>query len=679
MSNPLLENPVLPVFSDIEAAHVEPAIDELLQRCRSNLRQVLDGVKQGPVSWETLVAPLEEQDDILNKAWSPVSHLNSVKNSESLRAAYTSTLSRLTAYGTEVGQNSELCEAYKALVASPAYEQLSQPRKAMLQHALRDFHLAGVDLPADKKKQAADLQQRLSELNTRFANNVLDATQGWFRQITDETQLQGLPDTARGLARQAAEQRELDGWVFTLDIPSYLAVVTHADDRSLREELYTAYATRASELGPNAGQWDNGPLMAEILQLRHQLANLLGFDDYAALSLATKMAENRAQVEEFLLDLAQKSRAMAEQDLQELRDFASQRDGVDELQAWDQAYYSEKLKLQKFSISQEQLRPYFPAPKVVAGMFAIVERLFDVQLREASADVWHPDVKYYELQQGGEVIAGFYLDLYARANKRGGAWMDVCRTRRVAADGLQLPIAYLTCNFTPAVGATPALLTHDEVTTLFHEFGHGLHHMLTSIDVAAVSGISGVAWDAVELPSQFLENWCWQEEAIALISGHYQSGEPLPQELLDNLLAAKNCQSALQMLRQIEFAVFDLRLHGTYNPQQPQPVLEVLQQVRDAVAVIHPPAFNRFPNSFTHIFAGGYAAGYYSYKWAEVLSADAFSRFEEEGIFNSQVGADFRQQILERGGSAEAMELFKAFRGREPSVDALLRHSGIAA
>ncbi len=679
MSNPLLENPVLPTFSAIEAAHVEPAIDELLQRCRSNLRQVLDGVKQGPVSWERLVAPLEEQDDILNKAWSPVSHLNSVKNSESLRAAYTSTLSKLTAYGTEVGQNSELCEAYKALVASPAYEQLSQPRKAMLEHALRDFHLAGVDLPADKKKQAADLQQRLSELNTRFANNVLDATQGWFKQITDEAQLQGLPDTARSLARQAAQQRELDGWVFTLDIPSYLAVVTHADDRSLREELYTAYATRASELGPNAGQWDNGPLMAEILQLRHQLANLLGFDDYAALSLATKMAESRAQVEEFLLDLAQKSRAMAEQDLQELRDFAREQDGVDELQAWDQAYYSEKLKLQKFSISQEQLRPYFPAPKVVAGMFAIVERLFDVQLREASADVWHPDVKYYELQQGGEVIAGFYLDLYARANKRGGAWMDVCRTRRVAADGLQLPIAYLTCNFTPAVGDTPALLTHDEVTTLFHEFGHGLHHMLTSIDVAAVSGISGVAWDAVELPSQFLENWCWQEEAIALISGHYQSGEPLPQALLDNLLAAKNFQSALQMLRQIEFAVFDLRLHGTYNPQQPQPVLEVLQQVRDAVAVIHPPAFNRFPNSFTHIFAGGYAAGYYSYKWAEVLSADAFSRFEEEGIFNARVGADFRQQILERGGSAAAMELFKAFRGREPSVDALLRHSGIAA
>lgn len=678
MSNPLLDNPQLPPFSAITADQVEPAIESLIADCRSSLEQVLESSMASGVSWENLVAPLEEQDDRLGKAWSPVGHLNAVLNSEALRDAYTSSLSKLTAYSTEVGQNLSLCKAYQSLADSEQFSDLSQAQQTAVEHALRDFRLAGVDLPEEKKVRYSELKQRLSELSTEFSNNVLDATQGWFKHLEEPEALQGLPDSALALAQQAAEQKQLSGYVITLDIPAYLAVMTHADNRQLREEIYTAYCTRASDQGPTAGQWDNAPLIDEILALRHELALLLGFDNYAERSLATKMASNCDQVEDFLLQLAQKSQTAAQQDLKELQEFAQQLDNIEQLKAWDQAYYSEKLREQKYAISQEELRPYFPVARVVNGMFDVVANLFDITIEQAHADVWHEDVHFYEVHRDGVAIAQFYLDLYARENKRGGAWMDECRVRRTSAKQLQLPVAYLTCNFTPAVGDKPALLTHNEVVTLFHEFGHGLHHMLTKIDVASVSGINGVAWDAVELPSQFLENWCWEKSVIPMISGHYESGEALPEDLLNNLLAAKNFQSAMQMLRQVEFALFDFRLHRRYDPAHPKPVQQVLDEVRQQVAVMAPPEFNRFQNGFSHIFAGGYAAGYYSYKWAEVLSSDAFSRFEEEGIFNRETGQSFLNEVLEKGGSEAAMALFKGFRGREPSIDALLRHSGIA-
>lgn len=680
MPNPLLGHSQLPPFSAIRAEHVEPAINSLIELGRTHLAAVLAQAQEQGVRWDNLVEPLEEEDDRLSKAWSPVAHLNAVLNSDELRQAYTNSIAKLTAYSTEVGQNKALCDAYQALANSDEFAQLTLEQRTTVEHALRDFRLAGVDLPEADKKTYSELKQRLSELSTQFSNNVLDATQGWYKHIEDVSELAGLPSNALALAQQAAEQKSLSGYVVTLDIPSYLAVMMHADNRSLREEVYTAYATRASDQGPMAGQWDNAALIEEILDLRHRLANLLGFSNYAERSLATKMAETCDQVESFLLELAEKSKPAAQADYDELKAFALQRDGLAEFQAWDQAYYSEKLREQKYAISQEELRPYFPAEKVVVGMFDVVSRLFDIQIVEAEAEVWHKDARFYAVKQQGQVVAQFYLDLYARANKRGGAWMDVCRARRQTADGLQLPVAYLTCNFTPAVGDKPALLTHDEVVTLFHEFGHGLHHMLTKIGTAAVSGINGVAWDAVELPSQFLENWCWEKEVIPMISGHYQTGEPLPENLLNNLLAAKNFQSAMQMLRQIEFALFDFRLHRNYGSgpsDSPRSVHDVLNAVREEIAVAQPPSFNRFQNSFSHIFAGGYAAGYYSYKWAEVLSSDAYARFEEEGIFNADTGQSFRREILEKGGAQDAMTLFKNFRGREPNTEALLRHSGI--
>ena len=557
MTNPLLDNPALPPFSAINASHVEPAIDAILADCRQTLKDVVAKALAQGASWNNLVAPLEEQDDRLGKAWSPVGHLNAVLNSEELRQAYTNSLSKLTAYSTEVGQNKELWQAYQALADSESFADLDGAQQTAVDHALRDFRLAGVDLPDQQKARFSELKQRLSELSTQFSNNVLDATQGWFKHIESVDDLSGLPESAIALAHQAAEQKSLAGYVISLDIPAYLAVMTHSNNRALREEIYTAYCTRASDSGPTAGQWDNTPLIDEILKLRHELAQLLGFENYAERSLATKMADDCDQVEDFLLQLANKSQVAAQQDLDELRAFAKQVDGLVELQAWDHAYYSEKLREQKYSVSQEELRPYFPAETVVNGMFEVVSRLFGITIRKSTADLWHQDVGFYDIYQDEELIAQFYLDMFARENKRGGAWMDECRVRRTSEQSLQLPVAYLTCNFTPAVGAKPPLLTHNEVVTLFHEFGHGLHHMLTHIEVAAVSGINGVAWDAVELPSQFLENWCWEKSVIPLISGHYETGEALPDALLNNLLAAKNFQSAMQMLRQVEFALFD--------------------------------------------------------------------------------------------------------------------------
>ncbi|QEI13830.1 oligopeptidase A [Cellvibrio japonicus] len=680
MTNPLLHAHVLPPFSQIQPEHIEPAIRQLIDEGRSQLQQLLAELKNP--TWETLVAPLEAQGDKLDQAWAPVSHLNSVANSEALRQAYNTCIGLLTDYSTEFSQNQALYRAYQQLADSTAYAHLTQAQKQTIDNALRDFRLGGVALNDADQKRYGEIQKRLSELSTRFSNNLLDATQAWYKHFDNADALAGLPESALAQAAQAAAQKDLQGYVVTLDFPSYYAVIMYADNRALREEIYRAYVTRASAEGKkadgsSAAEFDNTAIISETLALRHELAQLLGFNNYAERSLASKMAESPAQVLQFLNELASKSKPFAERDYAELKAFAASQ-GCTDLQAWDTTYYSEKLRVAKYAVSQEELRPYFPAETVIAGMFTVVQRLFGIEVKQNSEfDSYHPDLRFYNIHKDGETIASFYLDLFARDKKKGGAWMADCRVRRNTGSAVQLPVAFLTCNFTPPVGDTPSLLTHDEVTTLFHEFGHGLHHMLTQIDVAAVSGINGVAWDAVELPSQFMENWCWEPEAIPLISGHYQTGEPLPQALLDKMLAAKNFQSGLQMIRQLEFSLFDFRLHAEYNPHTPQTAQQVLNDVRAQVAVIVPPAFNRFENSFSHIFAGGYAAGYYSYKWAEVLSADAYSRFEEEGIFNRTTGESFLTEILQQGGSKAPMELFKNFRGREPHIDALLRHSGI--
>jgi oligopeptidase A len=675
-ANPLLSMDGLPPFSQIRPEHVEPAIDFLLADNRQRIEVLLDGL--GTPTWDALVAPIEEWEDRLSRAWSPVGHLNAVMNNEALRSAYNACLPKLSDYATEMGQNARLFRAYEAVAQSAA--ALDEGQRKVLENALRDFHLSGIDLPAEQKARFKAISQELSQLTSKFEENLLDATNAWSKQITDESELAGLPPSAKDLARQTAEQRDLQGWLLTLDFPSYYPVLTYADDRGLRRELYEAYHTRASERGPHAGQFDNTAAMERILALRHELAQLLGFSNYAERSLAKKMARSTADVVAFLEDLARRSRPQAERELAELTAFARERDGLEALEAWDVAYYSEKLREQRYAFSQEEVRPYFPATRVVPGLFAVAERLFGVTIREVGGvDVWHPDVRFYEIRYpAGELRGQFYLDLYARPKKRGGAWMDDCRGRMRHGEHLQTPVAYLTCNFTPPVGGKPSLLTHDEVETLFHEFGHGLHHMLTGVDYPPVAGINGVAWDAVELPSQFLENWCWEREALDLIAGHFETGAPIPDDLYRRMKAAKNFQSAMQMVRQLEFALFDFRLHLGYDPARGGRVYDTLDAVRREVAVVRYPELNRMPHGFSHIFAGGYAAGYYSYKWAEVLSADAFSLFEERGVFDPDTGRSFRENILERGGSRDAMDLFVAFRGREPRIDALLRHSGIA-
>ena len=674
--NPLLQAFDLPPYSAIRPAHVEPAVDAILADNRAAIAELLQR-QSGTPSWDGLVLALDELNARLGRAWSPVSHLNAVCNNAELRAAYEACLPKLSEYATELGQNRALFEAYQALAASPEAAGFEVAQQTILEHALRDFRLSGIDLPAAEQQRYGEIQMKLSELGSQFSNQLLDATQAWTKQVSDEAALAGLTESAKAQMKQAAEAKGLDGWLITLEFPSYFAVMTYADDRALREEVYAAYCTRASDQGPNAGQHDNGPVMAQILDLRQELAQLLGFANYAELSLASKMADSTEQVLHILRDLAQRSKAFAAHDLAEVQAFAADQ-GCADLQSWDVGYYSEKLREQRYSISQEILRAYFPIDKVLGGLFAIVEKLYGIQIKELSGfDSWHPDVRLFEISENGQHVGRFFFDLYARANKRGGAWMDGARDKRRDASGeLISPVANLVCNFTSAVGDKPALLTHDEVTTLFHEFGHGLHHLLTRVEHAGASGINGVAWDAVELPSQFMENWCWEPEGLALISGHYQSGEPLPQDLLDKMLAAKNFQSGLMMVRQLEFSLFDFELHANHGDGRS--VLQVLEGIRDEVSVLRPPAYNRFPNSFAHIFSGGYAAGYYSYKWAEVLSADAFSRFEEEGVFNSDTGRAFREAILARGGSREPMQLFVDFRGREPSIDALLRHLGLS-
>ncbi len=679
MHNPLLDMQDLPPFCALRPEHMEPAIDAVLDDNRTRLETLLAANEPG--TWDSLMQPLEEMDNRLNRIWSPISHMNAVVNSKDLRAAYNACLPKLSDYATELSHNTRLYQAIRAIADGPEYAHLDPAQRKIIDNDLRDFHLGGVDLPKDKKARFKTIQQTLSTLTSKFEENLLDATHAWTRHITREAELDGLPDSARAMARQAAEERELDGWVLTLDFPAYYAVLTHAEDRALREMLYRAYTTRASDQGGHC-EWDNTDIMAQLLALRHEAAQLLGFANFAERSLATKMAHDPQQVLDFLNDLARRSRPMAERELAELRAFACEHHAHGDLQAWDIAYYSEKLRCHLFDISQETLKPYFPAPQVIHGMFEVVRRLYGLDIQEVEGtDTWHPDVRFYAIRDSEGALRGrFYLDLYARAKKRGGAWMDECISRLRHADAsLQRPVAYLTCNFTPPVGEQPALLTHDEVTTLFHEFGHGLHHMLTRIDHLGVSGISGVPWDAVELPSQFMENWCWEREALDLIAAHHQTGTTLPKALYDKMIAARNFQSGMQMLRQMELSLFDFHLHLDYDPDRGARIQEILNTVRQDIAVVVPPTWNRFQHSFSHIFAGGYAAGYYSYKWAEVLSADAFGEFEEKGIFDRDTGRAFLHHILEQGGASEPMALFVAFRGREPSIDALLRHSGIAA
>ena len=666
----------LPHFSAIQAQDIVPTITDAIAQCKSVIETV---VTAQDASYAAVYLTIDEVDTRLSNLWSPVSHMNSVLSNDEWREAHDACLPLLSEYGTWVGQHEGLYQLYKTLHESAEFATLDTAQQKMVTNTLRDFTLSGIALDANKKAQYGKIKARMSELSSTFSNQVLDATMAFQKHVTDETLLAGLPESAKAAAAQLAQQHDLAGWLFTLDIPSYLPVMTYADNREWREEMYRAYVSRASELGPNAGEFDNTQIITDTLALRTELAQLLGFGNYSERSIATKMAQSTDQVIGFLQDLAQQSKPQAQADLDEVSAFAADNYGRMNLQAWDIGYYSEKLKQEKYAISDEELRPYFPETHVVPGLFEVVSRLYGVVITERhDVDVWHADVRFFDIHDEDNVYRGsFYLDLYARGKKRGGAWMDECRVKRRQQDGvLQYPVAYLTCNFSGPVDGKPACFTHDEVVTMFHEFGHGIHHMLTQIEVSAVSGINGVAWDAVELPSQFLENWCWQAEALQFISGHVDTGEPLPKEMLDKMLAAKNFQSAMQMLRQLEFSLFDFTLHMQTEPVDVQAFLDA---IRKDIAVLTPPDFNRFQNSFGHIFAGGYAAGYYSYKWAEVLSADAFASFEEAGIFDQATGRKFLTNILQMGGSKEPMELFVNFKGREPSVDALLRHSGISS
>ncbi|MFK7859128.1 MAG: M3 family metallopeptidase [Granulosicoccus sp.] len=667
-----------PAFSSIDVHNVESQLDIHLSACRS----VIDSLKHvSEPSWETLIQPLEEAHNALSLFWSPISHLNSVMNNDALREVYKACLPKISAYYTELGQNESLYTATMALQSSAPFAAMSPERHQQIAHNIRDFELSGVSLRTDRKQRLAEIELELSRLSTEFSENVLDATNAWSKILPDAAALDGLPDSAVAAALQSATAKEKTGYLVNLEFPSYMAVMMFANDRSLREEMYTAFCTRASEQGPHAGTYDNSDNMETILRLRAEKATLLGYASYADLSVVRKMVESPSQVLDFLNDLATRAVPQAKQEFAELEQFAKKSLGLNTLEAWDVAFASDKLKKEQHDLSDEELKPYFPANKAIPGMFAVVGKLFDLHIQQVEdIDVYHPDVQLYSISDSnGRVRGEFYLDNYARENKRGGAWMDVCATRQRIGNAIQRPIAYLTCNLTPPVGNDPALLTHMEVTTLFHEFGHGLHHMLTQVEASGVSGINGVEWDAVELPSQFLENWCWQRESIDMISGHYQTGEPLPESLLEKMRSARNFQSAMQLVRQLEFSLFDMQIHLDSTAEKSADIQASLDTIRKRVSVVPAPAFNRFQHGFSHIFAGGYSAGYFSYKWAEVLSADAFSRFEEDGIFNLEAGQSFLHNVLEVGGSRDAMESFKAFRGREPEVDALLRHSGLAA
>lgn len=681
LNNPLLNYSGLPPFSSVKPGCIKEAVVSAIEKCKKTIIDVSEKFKAEP-TWDNVVAPVEESDDLLSKVWSVVSHLNSVNNTPDLRAVHDECLPILSEFSTWAGQYKPYFEVLKKIESSDAFSLLSKPQQKAIKNSIRDFKLSGIDLNEADQKTYAQIESKLSELTSRFSNNVLDATHGYTLHVTELEKLKGLPEGALKLAKNEAENRKLDGYVFTLEMPSYLPFLTYCENRELRHEIYVAYNTRSSEIGPNAGKWDNAPIMEEILKLRHELAKLLGFKSYAHLSLATKMADAPETVVEFLKDLAHKSHKQGLKEVEDLRQYAKSQ-GLDELQPWDMAFYSEKLRQEKYSYSEEELRPYFPENVVIKGMFECAHRLYGISLKERlGVDVWNDAVKCFDVYEDkfGSRIGSLFMDLYARPGKNGGAWMDECLTRRYRADGaLQLPVAYLICNFTRPVNGKYSELTHDEVVTMFHEFGHTLNQLLTKIDISDVSGINGVPWDAVELPSQFNENFAWQEEVLKYLSSHVKTHEPLPKEKLDAVLKAKNFESAMAMLRQIEFALFDFRIHLEYDPSLGGRIFEILNEVKKEVAVVPNFKDSRFPNNFTHIFSGGYAAGYYSYKWAEVLAADAFSLFEEKGIFNKSVGKSFEELILACGGASDPMKNFEDFRGRKPSVDALLKQSGIEA
>lgn len=672
MNNPLLQLESLPAFDRIKASDARPALERVLAENRARLAEL---TAQSIPTFASLIVPVEELSYRLSRVWSPIGHLNAVANSAEMRAAYNECVPLLTEYSSELGQNAALQAGY-AYVLQHEGGELDPVQRKVLENALRDFRLAGVDLPAERKTRYREVVQRLAQLASKFSENVLDAARAYTRSVTDGAELAGLP--ANAIDRAAADAREANqpGWLFKLDQPTYMTVMTSAENRQLRREIYEAWVTRASELGPSAGRFDNNPIIAEILPLRHELALLLGFKTFADYALATRMAKSSKQVLAFLGDLARRCLPAGRQEFSDLEEFAGRK-----LQSWDLAFYGERLQESRFKVSQEALRPYFPLPKVLAGLFALTQRLYGIGIRERpDVGVWHPSVKYYDLMDArGETVAGFYLDPYSRTEKRSGAWMDECIIAKSLPAGKALPVAQLVCNFTAPIGAAPSLLTHDEVTTLFHEFGHGLHHMLTRVAYPSIAGINGVAWDAVELPSQFMENFVWRAEVLPLISAHVVTGDPLPVDVLQRLLGTRTFNAALDTLRQIELASFDFELHSNFDPAAGAKVAETLAGVRQRVAVVPAAPFNRMPASFAHIFAGGYAAGYYSYKWAEVLAADAFEAFEEAGVFDSATAARFRDSILARGGSLDAMDAFVRFRGRQPDVRPLLKQTGIAA
>ena len=675
--NPLLEFSGLPCFDRIKPEHVGPAIDELLAAARA----AVAAATQAPPTWEAFVAPLEDANERLGRAWGQVAHLHAVMDAPPLREAYNASLPKVSQYWTELGQNQALFEKYKELAGSRSFAFLSQARKKIVENALRDFRLGGAELPPEKKQIYAAIQEELAKLSAKFSENVLDATNA-FSIVVDEKRISGIPQDVLQSASEAAEKDGKRGWKFTLHAPSYLPVMQYADDRTLRETLYRENATRAAEFGKP--QWDNTSLIARIVSLRREIARLLGYANFAEASLEPKMAETPAQVLAFLEDLARHARPFAERDASELKQFASAELGIETLEAWDVPYASEKLRAKRYAFSDQEVKQYFPEDVVLQGLFRVAETLYQVEIVPSKAPVWHEEVRFFDIRDAAgtsfsTLVGQFYMDLYARETKRGGAWMDDAITRRRKGSAIQTPVAYLNCNFSRPVGGKPALFTHDEAHTLFHEFGHGLHHLLTRVDDLGVSGINGVEWDAVELPSQFMENFAWEWDVLRHMTRHVDTGAPLPRALFDKMLAAKNFHSGLAMLRQIEFAVFDMQLHSDFDPASGRSARELLEEVRERIAVLRPPAYNRFANSFSHIFAGGYAAGYYSYKWAEVLSADAYGFFEENGILDPRAGARFRDEILAVGGSRPAAESFRAFRGREPRVEALLRHSGMIA
>lgn len=678
MTNPLLQYDRLPAFEHIRPEHVVPAVDATLSALRTSIEALL---RAGPpYSWDSLVAPLELQLERLQRVSAAVSHMNAMVSTAQLRAAHNACVPKLSAFEIELGQHDGLYRAFRDIAGSARFHELDHAQQRVILNRLRDFRLRGIELDSDRREQFKRIQQRLSQLRARFQENLLDATGAWHKLIGDDAALSGLPDTARALARQTAQRAGADGWLLTLQSPCYDAVLTYADDRELRREVYTAYVTRASDVGPHACRWDNSAVMEEILALRHEAAQLLGFSHFGELSLVTKTASSTGQVIEFLTDLANRALPRAQAELDELLAFA-ERDGAGyPLQTWDIPYYSEKLRQQRYGIARRELKPYLPVSRVIPGMFAVAGRLYGIEVRErASVSRWHPDVRFFEVfDESGELRGQFYLDLYARANKRAGAWMDGYQARLRINGDVRHPVAFLTCNFTPSVDNQPALLEHDEVIVLFHEFGHALHHLLTRIDYPSVAGINGVAWDAVELPSQIMENWCWERETLSLISAHYRTGAPLPESMFRRLRAARNFQSGMQTVRQLEYALFDMYLHVDYRPAVDGDIYEILNRVRRQFGVLRRPDFNRFAHGFAHIFAGGYAAGYYGYPWAEVLASEAYALFEKNGVFDRATGVKFLRHILEQGGARDAFELFVACLGRQPGLETLLSRASPA-